>query len=154
MSQPQSSVPPGPPPQGPASGRPLRRLADVEEHFAPQRTSSSSLPDPEPLLTALTRGVLEVLAGVREPEQMARWLTDEPYRSLVARAGMAVRARSARRSPVRRPVYAIRSIRHASPADGVVEGVVIVETPQRTRAVAMRLEGIDRRWRATSLSIL
>ncbi|GAB3280108.1 Rv3235 family protein [Microbacterium lacusdiani] len=153
MSQPLPSVPPVPAGRRPTD-RPLRSLADVEEHFAPQRTPSQSLPDPEPLLTALTRGVLEVLAGVREPEQMARWLTDEPYRSLVTRAGMAVRARSARRTPVRRPVYAIRSIHHSSPADGVVEGVVIVETPQRTRAVAMRLEGIDRRWRATSLSIL
>ncbi|GGH37755.1 Rv3235 family protein [Microbacterium album] len=133
---------------------PLRSLAEVEEHFAPQRTSSSRLPDPEPLLTALTRGALEVLAGVREPEQLARWLADEPYRTLLARAGMAMRARSARRVPARRPVFAIRSIRHTSPADGVVEGVVIVDAPHRTRAVAMRLEGIDRRWRATSLSIL
>lgn len=150
MSQPLPSAQPS------ASARraTLRKLADVEEHFAPQRTPSESLPDPEPLLTALTRGALEVLAGVREPEQLARWLTDDPYRSLVTRAGMAVRARSARRQPAMRPVYAIRSIRQSSPADGVIEGVVIVETPQRTRAVAMRLEGIDRRWRATSLSIL
>lgn len=149
MSQPQPSDRP------PVAARAaLRRMTDVEEHFAPQRTSTESLPDPEPLLTALTRGVLEVLAGVREPEQLARWLTDEPYRSLVTRAGMAVRARSARRAPVMRPVYAIRSIRHSAPADGVVEAVVVIETPQRTRAVALRLEGMDRRWRATSLSIL
>jgi hypothetical protein len=150
MSQP---FPSGQPPVAAERGA-LRRLADVEEHFARQHTPTERLPDPEPLLTALTRGVLEVLAGVREPEQMARWLTDEPYRSLVTRAGMAVRARSARKVPVMRPVYAIRSIRHSSPADGVVEGVVVVETPQRTRAVAMRFEGMDGRWRATSLSIL
>ncbi|WP_309067763.1 Rv3235 family protein [Microbacterium sp.] len=150
MSQPLSS----PQPSSAAAHPPLRKLADVEEHFARQHTPSERLPDPEPLLTALTRGVLEVLAGVREPEQLARWLTEEPYRSLVTRAGMAVRARSARRQPALRPVYAVRSIRHSSPADGVVESVIVVETPQRTRAVAMRLEGMDRRWRATSLSIL
>lgn len=132
----------------------LRKIDEVEEHFARQRVSSADLPDPEPLLTALTRGVLEVLAGVREPEQLARWLTDDPYRSLVTRANMATRARSARRQPVMRPAFALKSIRHSSPADGVVEAVIIVETPQRTRAVAMRLEGIDSRWRATSLSIL
>ncbi|WP_345751160.1 Rv3235 family protein [Microbacterium rhizophilus] len=147
MSQPSPSA-------QPSTARPLRKLADVEEHFARQRTPSDHLPDPEPLLTALTRGVLEVLAGVREPEQLARWLTDEPYRTLVTRAGLAVRARSARRQSVMRPIFAIRSIRHSSPADGVIEGVIIVETPQRTRAVAMRLEGMDSRWRATSLSVL
>lgn len=153
MSQPLPSAAPPPDATG-AAPRPLRKLADVEEHFARQRTSTGDLPDPEPLLIALTRGVLEVLAGVREPEQLARWLTDEPYRSLVTRAGMAVRARSAKRQAVMRPVYAIRSIRHSAPADGVIEAVVIVETTQRTRAVALRLEGMDSRWRATSLSIL
>jgi len=137
-----------------APAAPLRRMADVEQHFRAQRTPHAHLPDPEPLLLALTRGAIEVLAGVREAEQMARWLADEPYRSLLARAGMAARARSARREPVMRPVYAIRSLRQSSPADGIVEAVAVVETPLRTRAVAVRLEGLDRRWRATSLSIL
>jgi hypothetical protein len=36
----------------------------------------------------------------------------------------------------------------------VVEAVVIVQGPARTRAVAMRLEGMDGRWRATSLAVL
>jgi hypothetical protein len=29
-----------------------------------------------------------------------------------------------------------------------------VQMPQRVRALAMRLEGLDRRWRATSISVL
>jgi hypothetical protein len=35
-----------------------------------------------------------------------------------------------------------------------VEAVVIVAGPARTRAIAIRLEGMDRRWRATSLALL
>ncbi|HAM13867.1 MAG TPA: 3-hydroxyacyl-CoA dehydrogenase, partial [Microbacterium sp.] len=34
------------------------------------------------------------------------------------------------------------------------EGVVIVRGPARTRAVALRLEGMDGRWRTTSLALL
>jgi hypothetical protein len=41
-----------------------------------------------------------------------------------------------------------------SPADGVVEVTVIVTMPDRTRALAMRLEGLDGRWRATELHLL
>jgi len=134
--------------------RRARTTADVQELFARQRTPSVDLPDPEPLLQALARGVLEVLAGVREVEQLARWLGEEPYRSLITRANLAKRARSAREQPTRHPVFAIRSVRSSSPADGVVEAVVIVTTPARTRAIAIRLEGIDRRWRASSLAIL
>lgn len=127
---------------------------ELSEFFAPQRTPSTALPEPDPFLRNLTRGVLEVLAGAREVDQLARWLTEDPYRKLVTRSNLAARARSARGVPARRPVHTILSVHQSSPADGVVESVVIVQGPARTRAVAMRLEGMDGRWRATSLALL
>ena len=126
----------------------------LHEYFAPQPTSTSDLPDPVPLVEGLTRGVLEVLAGVREVDQLARWLAEDAFRKLVIRANLSARARSARATPPARPNFAIVSVRHASPADGVVEAVAIVAGSARSRAVAMRLEGIDGRWRATSLAVL
>ncbi|MFT4220502.1 MAG: Rv3235 family protein [Microbacterium sp.] len=142
------------PSPGSARRVPLRRTVDVQEFFEPQPTPTTALPDPEPFLRNLTRGVLEVLAGVRDPEQLARWLTEDTHRRLMIRANLAVRARSARGIPATRPVHTIASVRHTSPADGAVEGVVIVSGPARTRAVALRLEGIDGRWRCTSLALL
>jgi len=127
---------------------------DDAEFFARQRTSSASLPDPEPLLTNLARGVMEVFAGVREVDQLARWLAEDAFRKLVVRANLAARARSARGMRATRPVHRILSTRVTCPVDGVVEGVVVVEGPHRTRAIALRLEGTDGRWRATSLALL
>ncbi|WP_159501055.1 Rv3235 family protein [Microbacterium sp. 18062] len=124
------------------------------DFFAPQPTSTADLPDPIPLVRNLTGGVLEALAGVRDIDQFARWLTEDAYRALLTRVNLAARARSARGVPAARPVHAILSVHHSAPADGVVEAVVIVAGPARTRAVAIRLEGIDRRWRATSLALL
>lgn len=144
-------------PTAAAPARAARRMTDqlaLNEYFAPQRTTADELPDPEPLLHNLTIGVLEVLAGVREVEQLARWLTEDAYAKLVTRANLSARARSARNQSVARPVHEILSIRHSAPADSAVEGVVIVAGPARTRAVAIRLEGWDGRWRATSLALL
>jgi Family of unknown function (DUF6459) len=124
------------------------------EFFAPQRTAAIELPDPEPLLKNLSVGVLEVLSGAREVEQLARWMTEDAYRKLTVRASLAARARSARGVPATRPSYALLSVRHSSPAESVVEAVIIVAGPARTRAIAIRLEGMDRRWRATSLALL
>ena len=107
-----------------------------------------------PLLANLTIGVLEVLAGVREGDQLARWLGGDAYRALLTRANLSARARNARGVTPARPAYRIVSTRCSSPADGVVEGVVITAGPARTRAVAVRLEGWDGRWRATSLAAL
>ena len=130
------------------------RSTELAEFFAPQRTPSTELPSPEPFLRNLTVGVLEVFAGVREVDQLARWLTEDAYRKLVTRANLAARARSARGVPARRPVHAIMSVHESSPADGIVEAVLVVRGPVRTRALAVRLEGMDGRWRATSLALL
>ena len=126
----------------------------LHEYFAPQPTPTRQLPDPAPLLRRLTHGVLEVLAGVREIDQLARWFSEDAYRSLVVRSNLAARARSARGVPPARPTFVIRSLRVTEPVDGVIEAVVVVAGPGRTRAVAVRLEGLDRRWRATSLATL
>ncbi|MET0734405.1 MAG: Rv3235 family protein [Microbacterium sp.] len=139
------------------SARAFRAPVDAHElsrFFAPQRTPATALPDPEPFLRNITRGVLEVFAGVREVDQLARWLTEDAYRKLVTRSNLAARARSARGVPARRPAHAILSVRQQSPSDGVIESVVIVQGPARTRAVALRLEGMDGRWRVTSLALL
>lgn len=130
------------------------RSAEVGDFFAPQPTPTADLPDPVMLVRNLTAGVMEALAGVRSLDQLARWLTEDTYRGLLIQVNLAIRARSARGVPAVRPAHRILSVHHSSPADGVVEAVVIVAGPARTRAVAIRLEGLDRRWRATSLALL
>lgn len=97
---------------------------------------------------------MEVFAGVREVDQLARWFAEDAYRRLLTRSNLAARARNARGVRAIRPVFDILSVRHMSPADGVVESVVILAGPHRTRAIALRLEGTDGRWRATSLALL
>lgn len=126
----------------------------LHEYFAPQPTPRSELPDPVPLLRSLTQGALEVLAGVREVDQLARWFSEDAFHSLMTRANLSARARSARGVSPSRPTFEIGSIRTSEPREGVVEAVIVVAGPGRTRAVAIRLEGMDHRWRATSLAIL
>jgi hypothetical protein len=54
----------------------------------------------------------------------------------------------------RRPVFTIGGIRSSSPADGVIESVVVVHGRARSRAVAVRLETYDSRWRAAAVHVL
>lgn len=126
---------------------------DAEEFFDFQPCSSAALPDPEPLIENLATGVIEILLGVREVEQIARWVTESTYELLRKRALAARRSRAVRRQR-EVPGFAIGSVRTCHPADGVVEGVVVVRSAVRTRAVAIRLEGLDGRWRATWVAVL
>ena len=144
------------PSEGPASvrARGARLRVSTDEFFGQQPTSTAALPDPTPLIENLTRCVVEILAGARDLEQISRWVTDDVYRHLLKRVVLSSRARQAKGAAVGRPSFAIGSVTTCEPRDGVIESVVVVRGRARTRAVAIRLEGLDRRWRATALHVL
>ncbi len=131
-----------------------RTRFDSDDFFGAQPASTATLPDPGPLLENLTRCVIEVLAGARDLEQLARWVSDDVYRHLLKRVVLSTRARRARAQKATRPSFSIGSTSICEPRDGVVEAVVIVRGRARTRAVAIRLEGLDSRWRATAINVL
>ena len=126
----------------------------AEEFFGHQPTGREALPNPEPLLENLTRCVIEILAGARDLEQIARWVTDDVYKHLLKRVVLSARARQAKGQSAVRPAVTIGSLSMCEPRDGVVEAVVIVHGRARSRAVAIRLEGMDSRWRATAINVL
>jgi hypothetical protein len=125
-----------------------------DEFFGLQPTPTAELPDPRPLIENLTRCVIEILAGARDLEQISRWVTDDVQRHLLKRVVLSSRARQAKGQRAQRPVFTLGSTLICEPADGVVEAVVIVRGRARTRAVAIRLEGLDRRWRASAINVL
>jgi len=143
-----------PAPAAPPRGRGAKARIAHEEFFDYQPTSTADLPDPRPLIENLTRCVIEILAGARELEQIARWVTDDVYRTMLSRAAISARARAARGAPAVRPTFSVGEPRITGPRDGVVEAVVIVTSRARARAVAIRLEGLDRRWRASAIAVL
>jgi hypothetical protein len=137
-----------------SAARQLEPRFNADDFFDQQPTSSSALPDPRPLIENLTRCVIEILAGARELDQIARWLSDDVYRHLLKRVVLSSRARQAKGAAALRPSFAVGSVIVCEPRDGVVEASVVVRGRARVRAVAIRLEGLDRRWRATAIHVL
>ncbi|GAB2520557.1 Rv3235 family protein [Paramicrobacterium agarici] len=130
-------------------------IADPDSEFTYLRTSASELPDPEPLLVNLTRSVIEVIAGARDLEQLSRWISEDVYKTLVKQAVLAARARSLKNQSAVRPIVHVGTVHLQTPVDDVCEAVIMVQVGRtRARAVAIRLEGIDHRWRATSVGVL
>ena len=83
---------------------------------------------------------------------MGAW--DDVYRHLLKRVVLSTRTRQARGASVVRPTFRIGNTLVCEPRDGVVEGVVIAHGKARTRAIAIRLEGLDSRWRASAINVL
>jgi len=126
----------------------------LDEMFDRQRTPAAALPDPMPLVQNLARCVIEIMAGVRDPEQIARWLEPAVYAQLLTRTILAARARHATGRRTALPTISMGSCRIHQPAEDAIEAVAVVHTPARVRAVVMRLIGIDGRWRAAELAVL
>ena len=122
---------------------------DGDDEFEPRRTLSRELPDPAPFAATLTRNTLEVLACERSLGQLMRWVDHEIYQSLARR--VAIRSRQPR-SRARRMVV-VRSVRVCQVSRSAVEASVVVSEGSHVRAVALRLEALDHRWRCTALEI-
>ncbi|TIH37839.1 Rv3235 family protein [Subtercola vilae] len=108
----------------------------------------------EQFLESLTRCVLEVLAGVRDLDQLARWVSDDVYQNLTRRVVLSSRARQVKGQRLIRPTFSIGRTVVSEPSPGIIEGVVIVHGKARTRAVALRLERLGARWRASAVTVL
>jgi hypothetical protein len=111
-------------------------------------TRRDALPDPRPWTVRLAQAVAEVLAGARPAAQLSRVATLDVLRLLERNSG---RLGARRDSPTRRPL--VSSVHVSEPRDGIAEVCAVVDTGPRRRALAMRLEGADGRWRCTALQV-
>jgi Family of unknown function (DUF6459) len=126
---------------GTASPRPLRAADEKTEVCAIARGT--------------VQAAVEVLAGTRPINQLARRLDQRCLASLQHRAALTRRmvpgsspeARRLHRNPV------VRSVRACEVTPGIFEASAVVADELRVRAVAVRLERSNQVWRVTALEI-
>ncbi len=116
-------------------------------------TSTSALPDPTRWSGQFVQAAAEVAGGLRAPAQLVRWTSEEVYATLARRSEVSVRALRAGRLTAPAGRLRVRSVRSCAVRDGVVESTAVVVDGVRARAVALRLEGLDGRWRVTALEL-
>jgi Family of unknown function (DUF6459) len=145
---------------------------DEDQFFAPQRTPRVQLPHPKPWCARFVQALIEVLAGERPAVQLMRWTSDGIFAEVNHRARLIAQARgpvtpsqprprvrtqgrggSASRAGSAAGRLAVRSVHVSEPADGVAEAAVHVQHGNRSRAIAVRIEGLDGRWRCTALEL-
>jgi hypothetical protein len=137
-----------------------RDAAAEPDPFDPVVTPRSELPDPGAHARRLVLAALEAISGRRSVQQLRPHLTEGAYQRLISRvhqeagrARYAAVARTGRRPVSRTRLHVGRAI-VCEPADGIVEATVLIRLGSRTRAVAVRLEGLDGRWRCPVLALL
>lgn len=125
-----------------------------DERAVPTASAPPSAAEAKALAMNLARCVVEILAGTREIDQIARWLSTDVHTHLMKRVVISARARAARGESPGRLTFTMGSTVVCEPTPGVVEAVVIVHGRARSRAVAIRLERLETRWRASAVHVL
>lgn len=113
-----------------------------DPEFAPQPSSLEELPEIERWTLSYVIQVIEILFGRRSLQQIARSTHRHTYNSIASRIGSI------------REVPKIKSIHRGQPIEGVIEVTVVLRFKERVRAMALRFEGVDRRWLCTELELL
>ena len=103
----------------------------------------------EAISRSVTMGALEVLAGVRPLQQLARWMDFEEFERLQLRTNLA---RGRGQARLHRNVRILR-VRVCPVSAGVYEVAVAAGETDRVRAVALRLEQRRGLWKVTALEI-
>jgi len=137
---------------GDGDARPHQEVRALE----PVQRSPAGTAPPDVTATARALGlcVVEVLTGGRDVDSIARWITEDVHRHLLQRAAVATRARALGARARTRPRLQVGTVRTCTVQDGVVEAAVVVHTRSHARAVALRLELRQGRWRATAIGVL
>jgi hypothetical protein len=129
----------------PAGGADVGSEAAVDETA---RVATSRALDPRPLAGPLAQAIAEVLAGFRPPQQLAQAVSYEVLALLERNAGRMV-ARGVRTPPRPR----VTSIRLCEPRAGIAEVAAVIDTGARRRAMALRVEAPNGRWRVTVVRV-
>lgn len=122
------------------------------ESFDVQPTPRSDLPCPRVAAAGLVQALMEVMSGERSVRQLTGVTSEDVYTQLECRI-KALRALRHRRGIASTGAARLISIRVGEPSDGVAEVTAVVRRGERHRAVALRLEGADGRWRCTALQL-
>jgi hypothetical protein len=109
----------------------------------------TDLPDPALWGRRLLIGIIETASGRRPLQQLATLLSHSVAQGL----GTSFENAAQRRRPHWIHAAAVRSVRACEPAEGVAELCATLQVGPRARAVAMRLEAHNHRWRCTRLQL-
>ena len=122
--------------------------------FGPELPKTEPLRKPQVFIAAIATAVNEVISGVRSVDQLQNVLNEHVYESLKRRAVSRAQYRMKHgRKPQVQPTDVVR-VRYQYPAEGVIESVVVLSSGRRSKAVAIRLEGIHNVWRATNIGFI
>ena len=110
-------------------------------------------PDLSQFFAEISAAYVEVLAGLRRPEQLARWLSDGAYYDVCQRYRRGARQRQLT-GLVQRPEIVLRKTKTFETDANAYQGVVLLQISGAIKAISIRAELIHERYRITEIVLI
>ena len=122
--------------------------------FGPELPQTPPLQNATAHLARIATAINEVILGTRPVEQLSKFLDKHVFESLRTRSSARAQGRMREgKKTVIAPTDVLR-VRYQSPAENVIESVVLLSDRKRAKAITIRLEGQNGSWRATNIGFL
>lgn len=109
--------------------------------------------DPASFFAEICAAYVEVLAGLRRPEQLSRWLSDTAYYDVCQRFRRGASQRQIT-GLTKRPEIVLRKTKTFATDANAYQGVVILQISGAIKAVSVRAELIHERYRITEIVLI
>jgi hypothetical protein len=110
-------------------------------------------PDLSKFFAEISAAYVEVLAGLRRPEQLARWLSDTAYYDVCQRYRRGARQRQLT-GTAQRPEIVLRKTKTFETDANAYQGVVLLQISGAIKAISIRAELIHERYRITEIVLI
>jgi hypothetical protein len=114
---------------------------------------SNTQKSPAKLFAEISTAYIEILAGVRRPEQLSRWLSDKAFYDVTQRSMRRAR-QQALAGTGSRPTIILRQSKIFPTDKDAFQGVVLLEISSVLRAVSVRAEMINGRLRIIEIVLI
>jgi hypothetical protein len=108
---------------------------------------------PTKLFAEISTAYIEILAGVRRPEQLSRWLSDKAFYDVSQRSMRRARQQALVGTGIR-PTIILRQSKVFPTDKDAFQGVVLLEISSVLRAVSVRAEMINGRFRIIEIVLI
>ena len=115
---------------------------EEDPEMAKRPSPLSELPDLEDWIGKYVVSLVEICGGKRPVQQLARWTHRMTYQQLITLIGNW------------KPLPKIRKFYISEPLDGIAEVTVTLRFDERVRALALRFEGVEKRWVCTKMELI
>lgn len=114
---------------------------EPDQDYLPKPSYKSELPEIESWVRRYAVGVVEIWSSRRSAMQLARWSHRKVFKQLSSPSPITNGTR-------------IRKIYLNEPIEGVIEATITLFLSNRVRSLALRFEGVDKRWLCTELILI